>query len=273
MGKCVSGASRFDGNSGWGDQAYGPHGKKSGFRDGCERCEGGWLCLVYSLWKYMKILKDDGGQRRWILVWWGVASKDSQISESSGQWIEDILGVLWACSFADCLSQHFREGTAKKHVSIICNICIMFQHLPSVSISVQHFPSFNIIYPVCCWHVVSMLFLYQTASFLRCLTLWEENVKVWQKVTNCDAISSVRRLEFGCGSRATSGQNSRCKGRGHQGVWRHRVQVQSALVSPCGASPNTYHVASWCVTPLVTPLISTIYCDTGRDMSSQGWSS
>lgn len=24
--------------------------------------------------------------------------------------IEDILGVLWACSFADCLSQHFREG-------------------------------------------------------------------------------------------------------------------------------------------------------------------
>ena len=40
--------------------------------------------------------------------------------QSPGQWIEDILGVLWACSFAACLSQHFREGTAKK--------CIMFHN-------------------------------------------------------------------------------------------------------------------------------------------------
>ena len=112
------------------------------------------------------------GVEYWFgMVWWGVASAiHNEISESSGQ-IEDILGVLWACSFADCLSQHFREGTAKNMYQYVSIICIMFQHLPSVFISVQHFPSFNIIYPVCCWHVVSMLFLYQTASFLRCLTL------------------------------------------------------------------------------------------------------
>eukprot|EP00435_Cladocopium_sp_Y103_P069180 s205_g32.t2 len=32
------------------------------------------------------------------------------VTEPDRQWIEDILGVLWACSFAACLSQHFREG-------------------------------------------------------------------------------------------------------------------------------------------------------------------
>ena len=98
------------------------------------------------------------GVEYWFgMVWWGVASAiHNEISESSGQ-IEDILGVLWACSFADCLSQHFREGTAKNMYQYVSIICIMFQHLPSVFISVQHFPSFNIIYPVCCWHVVGML--------------------------------------------------------------------------------------------------------------------
>ena len=83
------------------------------------------------------------GVEYWFgMVWWGVASAiHNEISESSGQ-IEDILGVLWACSFADCLSQHFREGTAKNMYQYVSIICIMFQHLPSVSSISHHSTSF-----------------------------------------------------------------------------------------------------------------------------------